>query len=168
MVLPVAVGLIAVRDWIVRIVFSHEFEPMIQLLGYSMVGDMATIVGEVLKFAILASGASRTYAVLGLVTEAVYLGAFCLGLQAFGLPGAVGAYLVASLLGVMICAAVLVRRGRLRLSGRLTCQLLLALPIVGAVTILPWGGASTPVLAIAVAAGWVAIWWRELRSGWQY
>ncbi len=167
-VVPVAVGLIAFRDWIVRIVFSHEFEPMIQLMGYSMVGDMATIVGEVLKLAILASGASRTYAVLGLVTEVVYLGAFWLGLHAFGLPGAVGAYLVASLLGVVICGVALVRLGRLRLSVRLTSQLLLALPIAAVVAIAPWGGGTTPVLAIALAAGWMAIWWRELRSAWQY
>jgi hypothetical protein len=141
---------------------------MIQLMGYSMVGDMATIVGEVLKLAILASGASRTYAVLGLVTEVVYLGAFWLGLHAFGLPGAVGAYLVASLLGVVICGVALVRLGRLRLSVRLTSQLLLALPIAAVVAIAPWGGGTTPVLAIALAAGWMAIWWRELRSAWQY
>jgi hypothetical protein len=152
----------------VRIVFSHEFEPMIQLMGYSMLGDMATIVGEVLKLAILASGASRTYAALGLVTEAVYLGAFWVGLHAFGLPGAVGAYLAASLLGVVICGAALVRRGRLRLSARLTSQLLLALPIAAVVTIAPWGGGTTRVVAIVLGAAWMAIWWRELRSGWQY
>jgi O-antigen/teichoic acid export membrane protein len=167
-VVPAGVGLIAFRDWIVRIVFSHEFEPMIQLMGYSMLGDMATIVGEVLKLAILASGASRTYAALGLVTEAVYLGAFWVGLHAFGLPGAVGAYLAASLLGVVICGAALVRRGRLRLSARLTSQLLLALPIAAVVTIAPWGGGTTRVVAIVLGAAWMAIWWRELRSGWQY
>jgi len=69
---------------------------------------------------------------------------------------------------LLVTAGALVRLGRLRLSVRLTSQLLLALPIAAVVAIAPWGGGTTPVLAIALAAGWMAIWWRELRSAWQY
>jgi O-antigen/teichoic acid export membrane protein len=167
-VVPIAIGLLAVRDWIVRMVFTTEFSRMVDLMAYSMLGDMAAIVGEVLKLALLASGPARTYAIVGLVTEGVYLGVFALGLHVFGLPGATGSYLVASLLGLPICGVVLIRRGQLRLSPRLFLQLLLTVPVVGLTTLAPLGAWTSRGLAIAVALVWVAVWRRELLSGCRY
>jgi O-antigen/teichoic acid export membrane protein len=167
-VVPIAIGLLAVRDWIVRMVFTTEFSRMVDLMAYSMLGDMAAIVGEVLKLALLASGPARTYAIVGLVTEGLYLGVFALGLHVFGLPGATGSYLVASLLGLPICGVVLIRRGQLKVSARLVLQLLLTVPVVGLTTLAPLGAWTSRGLAIAVALVWVAVWRRELLSGCRY
>jgi O-antigen/teichoic acid export membrane protein len=167
-VVPIAIGLLAVRDWIVRMVFTAEFSPMVGLMAYSMLGDMVAIVGEVLKLALLASGTARTYAMVGLVTEGLYLGAFALGLRVFGLRGAAGSYLVASLLALPICGVVLIRRGQLKLSPRLVLQLVFAIPAVGITTLAPLGVWTSRGLAIAVALVWVAAWRRELLSGCRY
>jgi O-antigen/teichoic acid export membrane protein len=167
-VVPIAVGLLAVRDWIVRIVFTGEFSHMVDLMVYSVLGDIAAILGEVLKLAVLASGPPRTYIVVGLVTEGLYLGIFVLGLHAVGLSGAVGAYLVAGLLGLPICGAVLIRRVQLKFSPRLVIQLLTAVPVVGLTTLVALGAWTSRGLALTVALVWVAVWRRELQSGCRY
>ena len=167
-VVPIAVCLLAVRDWIVRAVFTAKFSPMVDLLAYSTLGDMATIVGEVLKLALLASGPPRTYAVVGLVTEGLYLGAFALGLHGFGLRGAVGSYLIASVLALPICGVILIRRGQLKLTRRLVLQLVLTAPAVGIIALAPLDAWTSRGLAIGMALVWVAAWRRELLSGWHH
>lgn len=167
-VVPIAVCLFAARDWIVRAVFTPKFSPMVDLLAYSTLGDMATIVGEVLKLALLASGPPRTYALVGLVTEGLYLGVFALGLHGFGLRGAAGSYLVAGVLAVPICGIILSRRGQLKLTRRLLLQLVLTVPAVGLTALAPLGSWTSRGLAIGVALGWVTAWRRELLSGWHH
>jgi len=165
LVVPVSLALIATRDWIVQIVFTPEFSPMIPLMAYSFSGDVLIVLAGVLRIALLASGRACSYIVVGLLDEAAYLGAFLGGLYLSGLTGATQAYLAAGPIGLALYGVVLWRRGELTLPARLVVQLLSVVPVVGAAMMSPPGVWTSRVLALLLAVGWLGVWRRELLAG---
>ena len=150
---PAALVLLGARDWIVRLVFTDEFLGMVPLMAWSLATDVVALVFGVLRIALLAAGRVRVFGTLGVAVELAYLTVFIFALRAWGIEGAVAAYLVSSVLGVVTFSAALwseglleVRRGSLGTAGLATVLLTAA-----AMTDL------TPVsrlMVIGTAAGW--------------
>ncbi len=164
LVVPISLTLIATRDWIVRLMFTAEFSPIIRLMAYSLSADVLMVLAGIFRTALLALGRARSYVLVGLLGEGLYFGLFFGGLRAFGLVGATGASLAAGVVSLSLYGGALVRWGEFKPPLRLVLQLLF-LPVVGA-TVLSFPSVGTSrVLALALAAVWLGLWRRELRSG---
>ncbi|MGI9628696.1 MAG: hypothetical protein ACR2QM_17815, partial [Longimicrobiales bacterium] len=111
---PVALLLLAARDVLVRLVFSEEFLEMIPLMVWTIPADVLAIVMGLLRIAVLASTDNRAFVVLGVGFEVVYALCFVVGLEMFGLQGAVASYAVSALIGIVIFGGYLVRLGLVR------------------------------------------------------
>jgi len=165
LVVPMSLALLASRDWLVRLVFSAEFAPMVPLLAYSLSGDVLMILAGLFRIALLASGRAWSFVMVGLLEEGLYLVAFLGGLHLWGLVGAAQSYVAAGALGIALYAIALWRHGELALSARRLLQMSLVLPALGLVAMGPMGGGSSRALALALGLGWLALWRREVVSG---
>jgi len=165
LVVPISLALIATRDWIIGIVFTGEFSPMLPLMAYTFCGDVAEVLVAIFRVALLASGSVRQYVLAGLLAEGLYLGAFFGGLHVFGLSGAAGAYLAVSVLSLPLYGVMLARRGELRLSLRLAVQCLSAILVLSIAIMFPVGIWTSRVGAFSLAVVWIGAWRRELFSG---
>jgi O-antigen/teichoic acid export membrane protein len=165
MVVPVSLILVATRDWIVRFVFTGEFSPMIPLMMYSLLGDVAEVLVGILRIGLLATGSARSYLIVGLLEQALYLGLFLGALKFFGLTGAVVSYLVSGVLGLFLYGIVLSKRREFMLSLRLLCQILLTMPAFAMVVLSGLGEWSSRGLAVGLGLAWMWGWRREIISG---
>ncbi len=114
---------------LVTVLYSGEFAPAVDVLGWQLAGDMLKLPAWTLSFVLLARGASGTF----LAVEAI--GGFALivlsvvGLQAVGIAGAgigyLGAYVI-YYIAVSVAARELVppRFGREELAIAVTCAVL--------------------------------------------
>jgi O-antigen/teichoic acid export membrane protein len=165
LVVPMSLVLLAGRDWLVRMVFTAEFSPMVPLLAYSLSGDVLMILAGVFRIALLASGRAWSFVMVGLLEEGLYLAAFLGGLRLWGLAGATQSYVAAAALGLALYGIALWRRGECALSARRLLQMVLVLPAVALVAMSPVGRWSSRALALGLALGWLVLWRRELVSG---
>jgi O-antigen/teichoic acid export membrane protein len=162
LIVPVVLTLLTTRDWIVRIVFSEEFTPIVPLMTYSLTGDVFAVLVEILRMALLASGSATLYAILGVFAEGLYLVAFVGGLRLFSLTGAVGAYPFAGVIALFLYGVVLFRRRELEITPRLALQLMFAMTIIGAAGLGAW---TSWELALGLALVWIGCWRREFLAG---
>lgn len=153
------------RDWFVILVFTREFLPMVPLVSFSAPGDFLAFLAGGLRFAALASVSPWVFGALSLSGEMLYLLLFLVGLHSFGLPGAVGAYLLAMGSHALLLGGVLCLRGRFRLGGRLAGQLLLAGGAFLALAAADPGSMAVKGLALVGAGLWTFLWREDLRAG---
>lgn len=165
LLVPAAVLLLAARDWIVAVVFTAEFRPMIPLMALSLTGDVARGGVHLLRMALLALGRSGAFVALGLGGELLYLVLFFAGLGWAGLQGAVFAYLLASVILLPAYGALLARQGITVVTPRLKRQVSLALLWLMAGALLPVGAIGSRVVALGLAAAWVLLWKTDLQEG---
>jgi O-antigen/teichoic acid export membrane protein len=164
-IVPVSLGLVATRDWIVRFVFTGEFSAMVPLMVYSFPGDVAEVLVGILRAALLASGSARSYLIVGFLEQGLYLGMFLAAFKFFGLTGAIAAYLVSGIFGLLMYGIVLAKRGEFRVTGRLLSQLLLTMPTFAVVALSELGTWRSRGLAAGLALVWMWGWRREILSG---
>jgi O-antigen/teichoic acid export membrane protein len=165
LVVPISLMLSSTRDWIVQGIFTSAFAPMTHLMVYSLPGDAAEVLVGILRIALLACGPVRSYLVVGLMEQALYLGVFLGAVRLFGLTGAAGAYLVSGIAGSLMYGFALARRGEILLTPRFVWQVLLAGPVVGMVSMSALGVTSSRAFALALALLWIVAYRRELLSG---
>ncbi|PZX40649.1 PST family polysaccharide transporter [Roseinatronobacter thiooxidans] len=78
---PVLVMMLGCAPWVIRLLYSAEFGPAVEILRWQLLGDILKVISWPLGFVLLALGAGRTF----IVTETVGIGVFVLGV-AIGLP----------------------------------------------------------------------------------
>lgn len=78
---PALLALIALAPWVIRLLYSAEFAPAVNILRWQLMGDIFKVMSWPLGFVILASGLGRTY----VFTESIGTVVLLFGL-AFGLP----------------------------------------------------------------------------------
>lgn len=78
---PVLVAMLGCAPWVIRLLYSAEFAPAVEILRWQLLGDILKVMSWPLGFILLASGAGKTF----VVTESVGIGVFVLGV-AVGLP----------------------------------------------------------------------------------
>ncbi len=154
---PLALTLLATRDWLIAIVLTQEFVGAQELFRWTAPGDVLLLLGGVLQISLLAGGQARRFVIVGLVTEAVYLLCFVVAVGRFGLDGAAAAYLVAGAVALYAFARAQ-GLGLERLTfdvgrGRLVAGMLLV--AATAITTIPL--ASVRWWALGTAAVWLWI-----------
>lgn len=91
---PVLVMMMGCAPWVIRLLYSPEFGPAIEILRWQLLGDILKVISWPLGFVLLALGAGRVF----ILTETLGIGVFVIGV-AIGLPilgvGATGVAFVA-------------------------------------------------------------------------
>jgi O-antigen/teichoic acid export membrane protein len=158
---------LAFRDWIVLLVFTPEFLPMVPLVSFTAPGDVLAFLAGGLRFAALASLSPWAFGALSLGGEASYLAFFLLGLQYFGLSGAVGSYLLAMGVHTLLLGVALWFGGQFRLSGSLGRQLLLAGGVLLVFASVNPESAAVKSVALLGAGAWAFLWRKDLKAGFE-
>ena len=159
---PVALLLLASRDFLVALVYTADFAPMVPLLAWTVSADALALVLAVFRIAVLAAATARTFLYLGIGFEIAYALVFWAGLQLWGLEGAVAAYAVATLMGVLAFAPVAARFGHGGVSSAVMARVLAGAALLVAAFFVPlsWFGRLAMLLA---AAAWVVVEREELK-----
>lgn len=78
---PVLVMMLGCAPWVIRLLYSAEFGPAVEILRWQLLGDILKVISWPLGFVLLALGAGRVF----ILTETLGIGVFVLGV-AIGLP----------------------------------------------------------------------------------
>jgi PST family polysaccharide transporter len=151
---PMILGMLAVVPYAVPLVYSPKFRPAIELLEWSLIGDVFRLSSLTISIVILARCSGKAL----LFTEALLavstLGTSWLGIRWFGLPGLGMAFLLTYVI-YYVAAWVIVRRETGLRFSRSNVQLLwAAISAAVLVRVLPYtplAAFRTPV-ALALAA----------------
>lgn len=101
---PLALILLASREWLIALVFTSEFAAAERLFRWTAPGDVLLFLSGVLQIGLLATGAARRFVLVGLASELIYFACFIVGVDRFGLDGAAAAYFVAAVASVWLFA----------------------------------------------------------------
>jgi PST family polysaccharide transporter len=78
---PVLLAMLGLAPWVIRLLYSADFAPAVDVLRWQLLGDILKVMSWPLGFVILACGAGKTF----VLTETLGMGVFILGVL-FGLP----------------------------------------------------------------------------------
>jgi len=162
---PLALALLATRDWIVPLVFTREFSGMVPLMAFSAIGDVPALTASMLHVSLLAAGRPLAYGVLGALAGVLNLGLFYWGLTVFGLTGAVGAYVAFGCVELAMMLAYLTWGAKIDLGGRFFGQIFAAIPLLAGAALLPAGAWTTRLICVVLAVGWIGLWRKDLERG---
>lgn len=153
LVLPAIVVLGLFREDVIRVFLSTEFGPAADLLPRQLVGDALRTLAYVLGAALVPVGMTRQWVWVAALSVVGYLGAAAVLVPAFGLEGAVDAYVIQWAVAAVLAIAVLLRRGLLApaaLTWRTLAAGVVAAALVGRPEP-PWPVAALASLAFAGA-----------------
>lgn len=78
---PMLIALLALTPWVIRLLYTAEFAPAVEVLRWQLLGDVFKVLSFPLGFVLLACGAGKTF----VLTESIAIAVFVLGVG-FGLP----------------------------------------------------------------------------------
>lgn len=78
---PVLLVMLGLAPWVIRLLYSAEFGPAVEVLRWQLLGDILKVMSWPLGFVLLAGGYGKTF----IITETLGMGVFVLGIL-FGLP----------------------------------------------------------------------------------
>lgn len=116
LVVPLAsMGALAIylaRNWIATTLFSNEFEPMVDLMPFQLIGDVLKICAWVLGYIMWARAMAMTFVLSELGFAALYVGLVFAGTAVMGLAGSTAAF--AWTYAVYLVAMIVLFRRHLR------------------------------------------------------
>ena len=146
---PVILGILAFAPYLVPLIYTSQFAPVVPLLEWQLVADLLRVTALALGFALLGRNGALSYLGAELLTGGTLLLLTWIGMGAFQLNGVGIASLVSSAAGLLIYASILYRTLGVRLAKE-TWFLLMAF-LVGAVIIR--AAAYTGVAELRVGVG---------------
>ncbi|MBI1293212.1 oligosaccharide flippase family protein [bacterium] len=78
---PVLLGMLGLAPWVIKLLYTAEFGPAVEILRWQLLGDILKVMSWPLGFVLLAAGAGKTF----IATESLGMGVFVLGVF-IGLP----------------------------------------------------------------------------------
>ncbi len=86
---PVLLAMLGLAPWVVRLLYSADFGPAIEILRWQLLGDILKVMSWPLGFVLLAAGLGKTFIVteslgMGVLVLAVLVGLPLIGLKATG------------------------------------------------------------------------------------
>lgn len=78
---PALLAMLGLAPWVIRLLYSAEFGPAVEVLRWQLLGDILKVMSWPLGFVLLAAGAGKTF----VVTESLGIGVFVAGVFV-GLP----------------------------------------------------------------------------------
>ncbi len=108
-----ALSVYLLRDWLITLLFTAEFTPMIDLLGWQLVGDVIKIGSWVLGFVMLGRAMTKSYIITEVLFSFSLVGITYALTPVFGLKAAVMAFFINYVL-YWVCIAVILNRSAFR------------------------------------------------------
>lgn len=108
-----ALSVYLLRDWLIALLFTAEFTPMIDLLGWQLVGDVIKIGSWVLGFVMLGRAMTKSYIITEVLFSFSLVGITYALTPVFGLKAAVIAFFINYVL-YWVCIAVILNRSAFR------------------------------------------------------
>lgn len=102
-----ALCIFVLREWVVRIIFSEKFLPVVDFIPMQLVGDVLRMTGWTLGFVLVATIRSRWYIVIEIVVPLVFISAAHVLASGMGVPGVTAAYVLAGAVHCMLSAIAL-------------------------------------------------------------
>lgn len=90
---PVLLAMLGLAPWVVRLLYSADFGPAIEILRWQLLGDILKVMSWPLGFVLLAAGLGKTFIVTELLGMGVLVLAVLVGLPLIGLKATGVAYL---------------------------------------------------------------------------
>lgn len=90
---PVLLAMVGLAPWVIRLLYSAEFEPAIAILRWQLLGDILKVMSWPLGFVFLATGAGKTFLLTDTLAMAVFLAGIYLGLPLIGVEATGVAFL---------------------------------------------------------------------------
>lgn len=84
---PGVLATLALAPWVIRVFYSGDFGPAVELLRWQILGVLGRVVSWPMGYIVIAKGASRLFFIVELVASAVNVGFIWLGIRLFGLEG---------------------------------------------------------------------------------
>lgn len=78
---PVLVAMLGCAPWVIRLLYTADFAPAVEILRWQLLGDILKVMSWPLGFVLVAAGAGKTF----ILTESLGIGVFVIGV-AVGLP----------------------------------------------------------------------------------
>ncbi|MBC9030940.1 O-antigen translocase [Sphingomonas sp. JC676] len=97
------------REWIVRILFTDAFLPMLRLFGWMLVGDVIKMASWLLSYLMLAKAMARAFIITEVIFSATFVGLAYVLLRLYGLEGVAYAY-AANYMLYLACMTAVTRR----------------------------------------------------------
>lgn len=104
-----ASAIYVVREWIIRLLFTDAFRPMLQLFGWMLLGDFIKMASWLLSYLMLAKAMTRAFVVTELLFSATFVLLAFILVNRHGLVGVAYAYTVNYSL-YLGCIVVVTRR----------------------------------------------------------
>jgi O-antigen/teichoic acid export membrane protein len=95
---PLLLLLIGLAPWVISLLYSKEFAPAVELLQWQSVGNVFKLAGWALGFSIVAAGRSKTFFLLQVNFNVIFLLLLWPTLTKFGIAAAGPAFTIAYLL----------------------------------------------------------------------
>lgn len=154
---PIILGTLALVPFLIPIVYSHKFQPAVDILEWQLIGDVFKFSSLTMSFAILARFGSLTYFLTELIGGGVTLGTTWLAVRWYGLQGLGISFLITYMVYYFVVWAIVRRRVPLVWTSsnkRMMVMSVVAALIVRSMPATRFAGYRTPVaLTLAVATG---------------
>jgi O-antigen/teichoic acid export membrane protein len=155
---PLLLLLLGLAPWVIRLLYTAEFAPAVEVLRWQLLGDVLKVMCFPLGFVLLASGASTTFLLLEILGMMVFVLLTWFGLPLWGIKATGIAFL---LMYIVYLPAVWFTAKRLinfRWTPMLRYQALMLLACaVSVVVVNTWSEFAAAVLSVLLAvaaAGW--------------
>lgn len=131
--LPFALVLMGLAPWVIRLLYTPQFLPAVDLLRWQIVGDLLKMACFPMGYALVAFGATRAFAVNQTISVAIYIAVGVVGIPTFGLAAVGFAYVAMWVVYLPIPWWTIRQQIDLRWSRGVRFQSLLSLCCTGAV-----------------------------------
>ncbi len=152
---PIIVGMITLKVFILRLLYSEEFLPALELLRWTLAGDYVRVAGWVLATALVARADMRSYLVAEIGWNIVFMAA-TLGFLKQGIEDVGPAYLGAYFTYLVLLVFLLHQRHAMVLDRRTVIAWLAGAGTIAATSVFawstelaPWQGAACLTAAVA-------------------
>lgn len=141
--MPGLLATLALAPWVIRLFYTAEFLPAVELLQWFILGCLGRVVSWPLSFVMLALGKGRWYFLIETTFNLLHLALIVLGLHLFGIEGVAIAFFVMYVCYVAAVYSVSRQLIGFRWSASCTRLTFLALP---------------PIVFTFLAVRWLSLW----------
>ncbi len=154
---PIILGTLALVPILIPIVYSHKFQPAVDILEWQLIGDVFKFSSLTMSFAVLARCSSFTYFLTELIGGVVTLSSTWIAVRLYGLQGLGVSFLATYVIYYAVVWVVLRRQVPLAWTSSNKRMMFMAVAAAILVRSLPatrFASYRTPIaLALAIGAG---------------
>jgi PST family polysaccharide transporter len=155
---PLLLLLLGLAPWVIRLLYTAEFAPAVEVLRWQLLGDVLKVMSFPLGFVLLASGASTTFLLLEILGMMVFVLLTWFGLPLWGIKATGIAFLLMYIVYLPAVCFTAKRLINFRWTPMLRNQaLMLFACAVSVVVVNTWSEFAAAVLSVLLAvaaAGW--------------